>query len=153
MKTIKRMIEHQMWANRQLLAAIDDCEGDVQEALNLFRHYMIAEQVWGMRMNGESTAHIQLWIEDADLASLGQLIASNEARYRELMESLTEERLDSVLSYANQSGAEFQTPIRDILAHVSLHGQYHRGQINRIMREASGKPGAVDFILFSRLSE
>jgi uncharacterized damage-inducible protein DinB len=63
---------------------------------------------------------------------------------------LTEEQLDSDLTYANQSGVEFRTPIRDILTHVALHGQYHRGQINRILREAGGEPQPLDYILFVR---
>ncbi|EFM12178.1 DinB family protein [Paenibacillus curdlanolyticus YK9] len=152
MKTIKRMLEHQIWANRELLSAIQRCDGQAQEALNLFRHYVIAEQAWIMRLNGESSTHLRLWTDDADLASLEEAVASNEQRYGDYMERLTEESLDDMITYVNQSGVAFQTSIRDILTHVALHGQYHRGQINRVLRESSVQPEAVDFILFSRLS-
>jgi uncharacterized damage-inducible protein DinB len=150
LKTIKRMLEHAVWANRQLLAAVRESGGGSPEALRLFRHIAIAEQVWITRLNGETSAHLQPWADNADLDSIESLIASNEQQYRAYMAELTEEKLDANLSYANQSGAMFQTPIRDILTHVALHGQYHRGQINRMLREDGGEPQALDFILFAR---
>lgn len=152
MKTIKRMFEHQLWADRQLLDAVRKSGGGNPEALRLFRHLAIAEQVWIIRLNGGSTAHLQLWADDADVDSIEALIASNEQQYTAYLAALTEERLDEVLTYANQSGTVFRTPIRDILTHVALHGQYHRGQINRILRETAGEPRALDFILFARES-
>ncbi|WP_308637147.1 DinB family protein [Paenibacillus silvisoli] len=153
MKTIKRMLEHQMWADRELLAGVRASGADNREALKLLRHVAIAEQVWVTRLSGESSGKLQLWTDDAELASLEELYADNEARYAAYLDSLTEERLDEVLTYANQSGTVFHTPIRDILTHVALHGQYHRGQINRVLREAGGEPKALDYILYARLSE
>ncbi|MUT64664.1 DinB family protein [Paenibacillus sp. NEAU-GSW1] len=153
MQTIKRMIDHQVWANRQLLTAVRESGGDNPGALRLFRHLAIAEQVWMTRLNGKSSAHLQIWTDNAELASIEELLAENERSYLAYVEAITEERLDDNVTYANQSGTLFHTSIRDILTHVALHGQYHRGQINRALREASGEPAALDFILFSRLSE
>ncbi|PWW05142.1 putative damage-inducible protein DinB [Paenibacillus cellulosilyticus] len=150
MKTIKRMFEHQMWADRRLVDAVRQSGGGSQELLRLFRHVEIAEQVWITRLNGRSTAHLQLWADDADLDSIEALLASNEQQYRTYLAELTEEQLDADLTYANQSGVEFRTPIRDILTHVALHGQYHRGQINRMLREAGGEPRPLDYIVFAR---
>lgn len=150
MKTIKRMMEHQMWADRRLLDAVRKSGGGNPEALRLLRHLAIAEQVWIMRLNGGTTTHLQLWADDADVDSIEALIASNEQQYQAYLAELTEEKLDDDLTYTNQSGAPFQTPIRDILTHVALHGQYHRGQINRILRETGGEPQALDFIVYAR---
>jgi len=150
LKTIKRMLEHQIWANSRLLAAVRQSGGGSQELLRLFRHLAIAEQVWITRLNGGTTAHLKLWAEDMNLDEIEALLASNGQQYMEYLAGLTEEQLDGDSTYANQSGVEFRTPIRDILAHVALHGQYHRGQINRMLREAGGEPQPLDFILFAR---
>jgi uncharacterized damage-inducible protein DinB len=48
---------------------------------------------------------------------------------------------------------EFQTPIKDLLMHVALHGSYHRGQIAQALRLAGGEPVNTDFITFVRESE
>ncbi|MBO9597690.1 MAG: damage-inducible protein DinB, partial [Cohnella sp.] len=64
---------------------------------------------------------------------------------------LEESALDEMVDYANQSGVPFRTSVRDILSQVLLHGQYHRGQINRALRIESAEPVQVDFITYARL--
>ncbi|MFD0670803.1 DinB family protein [Cohnella sp. GCM10027633] len=147
------MLDHQTWANKQLLAAMRDGQQDNKEALRLFRHVAIAEQVWMTRLSGESSAGFVLWSDDADLAAIEELLADNARRYEAYVDGLTEERLDDIVTYANQSGVQFRTSIRDILTHVSLHGQYHRGQINRAIRQSDGTPAGLDYIIYSRLTE
>ncbi|SEO81947.1 DinB family protein [Paenibacillus sp. OV219] len=151
MQTIKRMIEHQIWADRQLLAGLRANGANPADAVKLMRHLATAEQVWITRLTGESSVHLQLWSDDADLDSLTDLLASNEANYRAYMNSLTEEKMDEMIAYANQSGVMFSTSVRDILSQVVLHGQYHRGQINRALKEAGGTPQALDYILYARM--
>lgn len=153
MQTIKRMIDHQIWADKQLLAGLRANGGSPADAVRLMRHLATAEQVWITRLNGQSSAHLQLWTDDADLDSLEQLLASNEASYRTYADDLTEEKLDEMVSYANQSGVMFGTSVRDILSQVVLHGQYHRGQINRALKEAGGTPQALDYILYARMQQ
>ncbi|AZN39034.1 DinB family protein [Paenibacillus albus] len=153
MQTLKRMIEHQIWADQLLLAALRANGGKPADAVKLMRHLATAEQVWVTRLNGESSAHLQLWSDEADLNALEELLASNEASYRAYMDSLTEEKLDEMIAYANQSGTPFSTSVRDILSQVVLHGQYHRGQINRALKEAGGTPQALDYILYSRMQQ
>lgn len=152
MKTIRNMFDHQVWANKRLLEAMRAGGADNEEALKLFRHVAVAEQVWITRLNGESSAHLVLWSDDASLAEIEALLASNEQLYAAYLDALTEDRLDDAIVYKNQSGAEFRTPIRDVLTHVALHGQYHRGQVNRALRQSSAEPAALDFIVYSRLS-
>ncbi|WP_244563156.1 DinB family protein [Paenibacillus uliginis] len=54
------------------------------------------------------------------------------------------------MTYTNSSGKEFMTSIRDILTHVALHGQYHRGQINSRFRADGIDPVNMDYITFVR---
>jgi uncharacterized damage-inducible protein DinB len=58
--------------------------------------------------------------------------------------------LDQFISYKNSTGKEFKKSIRDILTHVALHGQYHRGQINLLLRIDGMEPINTDFITFRR---
>ncbi|MGE7918037.1 DinB family protein [Viridibacillus sp. NPDC093762] len=58
--------------------------------------------------------------------------------------------LDKLISYKNSKGKECKNSVRDILTHVVLHGQYHRGQINSLLREKGIEPINVDFITFVR---
>ena len=152
MRTICRMMDHLYWANKELLAGLRELPNESGEIGRLFRHILIAEQVWVTRLEGESSAHLTLW-EESDLASLEQLVRDNELRYQRYIGGLTEMDLDRMLNYASQSGAKFSSSIRDILIHVALHGQYHRGQINNALRRQGGNPVSLDHILFARLDE
>ena len=152
MLTIRRMMDHMYWANDALLAGLREQPVADGEIGKLFRHILIAEQVWVTRLEGKSTAHLKLW-EESDVASLEALVRGNEERYKRYIDGLTETDLDRMLDYANQSGTKFRTSIREILIHVALHGQYHRGQINSALRRQSGKPVGLDPILFARLDE
>ncbi|GGD50756.1 hypothetical protein GCM10010911_05370 [Paenibacillus nasutitermitis] len=62
----------------------------------------------------------------------------------------TNGNLEDVVAYKNQTGASYATSVRDILTHLALHGQYHRGQINTILRSAGGEPVNVDYITYIR---
>ncbi len=152
MQTIRRMMDHLYWANKELLKGLRELPNERGEIGRLFRHILIAELVWATRLEGGSSAHLTLW-EESDIASLEQLARDNEQRYKRYIDGLAESDLDCTFEYANQSGVKFRSSIRDILIHVALHDQYHRGQINAALRRQAGSPVALDYILFSRLDE
>jgi uncharacterized damage-inducible protein DinB len=92
-----------------------------------------------------------LWEEAEDLTAIRTMFEENAEQYRVYIEELEESELDEMVDYANQSGVPFRTSVRDILSQVLLHGQYHRGQINRVLRIESAEPVQVDYITFARL--
>jgi uncharacterized damage-inducible protein DinB len=47
-------------------------------------------------------------------------------------------------------GTYFETQLEQMLIHLSLHGEHHRGQVARIVRDAGGVPAVTDFISFTR---
>lgn len=151
MKTIKCMMNHLYWANGRILDALDKSETKNKELLKLVRHVAVAEKVWLSRLQGKGSAQYPLWEEGEDLTAIRTMFEENAEQYRVYIESLEESELDEMIDYANQSGVPFRTSVRDILSQVLLHGQYHRGQINRALRIESAEPVQVDYITFARL--
>lgn len=151
MKTLARMMDHLFWSNRQIVGLLG--KGEVRDAgaLRLLRHIAIAEKVWLTRLNGGNTLHLILWDGPEQSADIAAIMSDNEQGYRQYVATLSEEQLDTLVSYTNQQGTPFATSIRDILTHVALHGQYHRGQFNRAMVADGQKPLVFDFIQFARL--
>lgn len=80
----------------------------------------------------------------------GELANQNNHNFTGLLSNITNLELDQFLSYKNSKGTEFHHSIREILTHVALHGQYHRGQINQLLRAADLEPMNVDYITFRR---
>ncbi|CAM3273141.1 DinB family protein [Paenibacillus lupini] len=151
MKTIKCMMEHLYWADGRILDALEESGTKNKDLLKLVRHVAVAEQVWLSRLQGKGSAQYSLWEEAEDLMEIRTMFEENAKQYRVYIEGLEESELDEMIDYANQSGVPFQTSARDILLQVLLHGQYHRGQINRALRIESAQPVQVDYITFARL--
>jgi uncharacterized damage-inducible protein DinB len=124
-KTIQNMFEHLHWANQRILETLKSIEGENKQAIILFSHILLAEQVWFTRLKGLDSSKLPIWAE----------VSSD---------------LEQTVSYRNSKGIEFKNSVRDILTHAALHGQYHRGQINQLLRINDFEPVNVDFITFRR---
>ncbi|NBD22254.1 DinB family protein [Paenibacillus glycinis] len=151
MKTITRMMDHLYWADGRILDALEECETPNKELLKLVRHVAVAERVWLSRLQNKGTAQYSLWEDAEDLTAIRTMFEENAEHYRAYIAGLEESELDEMIDYASQSGVPFRTSVRDILLQVLLHGQYHRGQINRALRIDSAAPVQVDYITFARL--
>ncbi|MDF2661196.1 MAG: damage-inducible protein DinB [Paenibacillus sp.] len=151
MKTIKCMMDHLYWANARILDALEESETKNKDLLKLVRHVAVAERVWLSRLQGKGSAPYSLWEEAENLTAVRTMFEDNAALYRVYIEGIEESGLDEMIDYANQSGVPFRTSVRDILSQVLLHGQYHRGQINRALRNESAEPAQIDYITFARL--
>lgn len=151
MKTIKCMMEHMYWADERILDALEASGTKDRDLLKLVRHVAVAERVWMSRLQGKGSAPYSLWEEVEDLMAIRTMFEENAEQYRVYIEGLEESRLDEMIDYGNQSGVPFRTSVRNILSQVLLHGQYHRGQINRALRIESAEPARVDYITFVRL--
>ena len=148
LETIQSMFKHLHWANQQILETLQNGEENKQ-ANNLFSHMLHAENVWYTRLKGSDSSHIPIWAE-ISLESCIEMVNQNYHNYTELLSTLSNTDLNKLVSYKNSKGTEFHNTIREILTHVALHGQYHRGQINQLLRAADLEPISVDYITFRR---
>ncbi|OAB43723.1 DinB family protein [Paenibacillus glacialis] len=148
MKTIQKMFEHLNWANQRILEIFQNVEIGEQQ-LSLFSHILYSEQVWLTRLKGMDSLQMPIW-EDGDITVCAKLIKQNEENFKTFLTEIAKTDLDNLITYTNSSGKEFMTSIRDILTHVALHGQYHRGQINSRLRVDGIDPVNIDYITFVR---
>ncbi|PFN98562.1 damage-inducible protein DinB [Bacillus sp. AFS076308] len=146
MDTIIRMYQHLDWANLRILETLKTTGDQNSEAKRLFSHILLAEEVWFHRIKGLDSNPQAIWTE-LSLDECSNLLAKNKQGFSELLEGLSE---TDIIVYKNSTGKEFSTSVQDILTHVSLHGQYHRGQINRLLREDGFEPVNLDYITFVR---
>ena len=107
-----------------------------------------AQEIWLSRIEGRP-ASIAVWPELSldDLAHVGPSI---DVAMRRVIDATTAGALDRIVSYTNSAGLKFSTPLGEILVHVLMHGQYHRGKVNAALRSAGAEPAAVDYIAWQR---
>ncbi len=145
---LRRLWDHAVWADAALLAALESHATVPPLALREYAHVLGAEAVWLARLEGR-LAEAAVWPELA-IAELGEMARSVSEGYRRYLGALRDGDVARGVSYTNSAGRSFVTPVGDILLHVALHSQYHRGKVNLLLREAGLVPAPVDFIGFVR---
>ncbi len=143
------MYDHLNWANQCILKTLQSKEYENQEVSRLFSHILLAEKVWITRLNGLDSSGLPIW-SDVNIDECSELVKQNEESFREFLINLKNSDLDKLIIYTNSKGQEFKSTIEEILTHIALHGQYHRGQINIRLRDLGFEPVHLDFITFVR---
>lgn len=149
MTTLTSLVSHEHWANHRLADALHESGPPSAEAVRIFNHILGAHDTWHARVT-ESAAALPVWDAEIESRHWGQLIDAQFERWKHVLR--TEEPSKKVV-YANTRGVRFTNTLEEILTHLSMHGQYHRGQIIQQFRVRWDIPPATDFILFLRESE
>jgi uncharacterized damage-inducible protein DinB len=149
LEQIRRLWQHAEWADAILLAALETIpDSPLADVMREYAHVLGAEEVWLARIEGRpSTTPVWPALTLAEAAALSAQIRSG---YTRLLAEQVDAALSREVSYTNSAGQAFVTPLDDILLHVMLHGQYHRGKVNALLRMAGADPAPVDFIAFAR---
>ncbi len=145
---LRRLFDHAAWADAELRRAIVAAEFPPADVLREYAHVLGADEVWLARLEGR-TPELKVWPEVAvaEYAAWGARIADG---YRGYLARIGESDLTRIVAYTTSSGLALETAVGDILAHVALHAQYHRGKINLLLRQSGSEPAPTDFIAFAR---
>ena len=144
----RRMRDHLAWADDALLDALAESPTYPDAAAREFAHILGADENWLARLEGRHP-NAAIW-PAADIGALRQLALDVQVGYARHLDTLIEADLHRLVLYQNSAGISFETPVRDILYHVFLHAQYHRGKVNLLLRQAGVTPAPVDYIGFIR---
>lgn len=145
---LHRLFNHLAWADARLLEALKTAASPPAEAIREYAHALGADDVWLARLQGRPP-RIAVW-PALTLAELPRVAAMIHAGYRQYFDALDDAALDRSVGYTNSAGASFESAVGDILLHVAMHAQYHRGKINLLLRQAGAEPAPTDFIAFVR---
>lgn len=147
LQLIRGLWAHCTWAGEALFEAMK-ARVEVRTAWHEYAHVLGAEEVWLARLE-QRQALVAVWPTlSADEART--LRRDVVAGYDAYLARLNVDSLARNLEYRNSAGQLFSTATVDILLHVALHGQYHRGKINLLLREAGLEPAPVDYIRYVR---
>lgn len=143
------LFDYDSTANRRVLDLLRDSAFVNEEIRGLLAHIVSAKKVWMKRLKQEHSSSIAIW-PDLDWKECEALIEENRDAYRNYLAEKAADDLTAKVHYQNSKGAAFETPVRDILNHILIHGGYHRGQIAKKVREAGGEPINTDYITYVR---
>lgn len=145
---IKRMCAHMSWADNKILRALRATTAIPDGALRELGHVIGAAEVWLARLQGRAPS-VPVW-PALYLDDIEALAAKVHAGYERYMAGLSEADLSAVIAYKTSAGQPFENRVDDILMHVAMHGQYHRGKVNLLLRQSGAAPAPTDFISMIR---
>ncbi len=142
------MFRYELWANRRTLASIEAAE-DRGPTVRLFAHILAAQEAWLTRLLGSSSSDVPIW-PTRTLEECEQALETMNERIEEYLGGLDEAALSLPVTYSNQTGQSFTHTPLDILTHLGLHSQHHRGQVALQLRQLGQEPAVTDFIAYLR---
>src|SRR5262245_17095059 len=142
---LRDLFDYNDWASRRILALLQAQPDPAEKPLGLLAHLVTAEEIWLLRLRCEATVGDDT-APKLTVAQCETLVNEHRLAFAEIIEQFESRGIASLVVYRNLSGKEFTTSARDILAHVALHGTYHRGQIALALRSADIAPVDTDFI-------
>jgi uncharacterized damage-inducible protein DinB len=145
---LSRLLEHLIWADERIHAALRDVGSAVPDTEREYAHIIGSEENWLARLEGRSP-RAAIWPEERG-DDLARLVQQTHDGYHSYLASRTDAELDASVTYTNSAGQTFTGSVREILLHVFLHAQYHRGKVNLMLRQGGFEPAPSDFIAFSR---
>ena len=149
---IQNLARHQADTDRNLLSALRVATPEsksLQTAVREFAHVLGAEETWLARLESRPS-RLAVWPSGRTLDELDAEIIRLSESYGGYCDGLNDAQLSSDCRYTNSAGTSFSTPVADVLLHVFMHGMYHRGRINLLVRQAGGNPAPADYIAFVR---
>jgi uncharacterized damage-inducible protein DinB len=145
---LRRLCAHLAWADERVLTSLLGAPAPPVRALQLYAHVLGAEHVWLSRLQREQ-ATVAVW-PTLSLEECGTLARRNHGALDAFMGSLSAADLEREIPYVNSAGASFLSRVDDILAQITTHGVYHRGQIALLVRDSGAEPAPTDYIAFVR---
>ena len=111
-------------------------------------HALFAEWIWRNRWEGTSPT-IRLKPEDfPDFESLRVRWMEEEGKLMAFVDGLTDEKLNSKISYKSTKGEPFERVLWQMMAHVVNHGTQHKTEAAAMLTEFGHSPGDIDMIYY-----
>jgi len=142
MSDLPKLLHYSSWANEAWIRFVSaSCPND-EYLVTRLSHILHGERAWLQRVAGEEP--------DRDIWSpmtIPQLLEVH-GDHRTAIAGLLGEDLGRIVSYRRFTGEVYQSPVRDILLHLVLHGGHHRGQMATHASGLGLRPINTDFIQF-----
>ena len=148
---IQKLYAYNDWANKELLASLEQQQITDEYCLKMFSHVINAQFIWHRRVSEQSNEY-KIW-DVWNFTEIHQALADNYSRWQTYFTQLTEEELARTFSYQNSAGDSFVSRVLDCVMHCVNHATHHRAQVGRRLRELGHTPPSIDYIVYCRLTD
>lgn len=152
----KRFARYNRWQNQAVYAAAATLPDGTRKRNmgaffksihGTFNHLVVGDQLWLDRLEGMPTSIISLNQElHDDFDALTRKREHTDNRLDRFIASLTDERLNSTLTFRRLSGdkGELTLPMPIVMLQLFNHQTHHRGQITTLLMQCGVNVGVTD---------
>ena len=155
--TLARVFNYKAKANHEILAAMrlfDDASPAREIAIRVLNHTYAVDQIFAANMRRAEHAYTSPNPGHApSLEELSEAIKISDQWYLDYVSRLDEARLAEYLDFTFTDGAPGRMSREEMLMHVTVHGEYHRGQISLLMMQNSIAPPGDGFTSYLHKAE
>ena len=140
---LTELFAHEKWANKEHLRAAG--ENPSEYFIGLISHVIHAQNFWIDRLNDKKNPNYSS--EAIELSVMSDCIDDN---YEKILQIVKLKDYEENVKYKNSKGEECSNSTIDILMHLLLHSQYHRGQIAVNIKSEGHDVPSTDYIFYKR---
>ena len=155
--TLERIFSYKAKANDEMLAAMrqfDDASPAKEIAIRVLNHTYAVDRIFAANL--QRAEHGYTSPNPGQAPSLEELSAGIKASdqwYLDYVSRLDETQLAERIDFTFTDGEPGRMSRAEMLMHVTVHGEYHRGQISMIMMQNSIAPPGDGFTSYLHKSE
>ena len=153
------LYQYNQWASKKILDAVAKISPEQFLAPSSFPHgglrstlvhVLFAGWIWRQRWEGISPTNRFNPEDFPTFDTLRLRWLEEEKLLMAFVENVTEERLNSKVSYKDTAGQPHAEILWQVMAHVVNHGTQHKTEAAAMLTDYGQSPGDIDMILFLR---
>lgn len=149
------LFREKAWINEQFFAQLGELDDDTRHtALRTLNHIHTVDRIFRGHLSGQ--AHGLAGTNTPETPTVAQLrdaSAELDRWYVDYTRELTPQQLEERIAFTFTDGDRGLMSREEMLAHVITHGAYHRGEVGRLMKNASLMPPRDLFTRFLHQAE
>src|SRR5215469_15231320 len=155
--TLERIFSYKAKANDEMLAAMRqfaEASPAKEIAVRVLSHAYAVDRIFAANLRRAEHGYTSPNPSQApSLDDLSAAIKSSDRWYLDYVSGLDEAQLAERIDFTFTDGLPGRMSREEMLMHVTVHGEYHRGQISLIMMENSITPPGDGFTSFLHKTE
>ena len=140
--TLQRMVRYKAWSNDELLAALKRLDDGgylrgrliLRTARRVLNHTYVVDQIFAANLkrmeHGYKSANTA---QLPKLEDLSEAIRSSDRWYLDYVAGLDQAQLAESIDFSFSNGAPGRMTREEMLMHIAMHGDYHRGQVGLLL--------------------
>lgn len=155
--TLERLFSYKAKANSEMLGAMrqfEEASLAKEIAIRILNHTYAVDRIFAANLTG--TEHEYTSPNPSQAPSLEELaaaVATSDQWYINYVSLLDDARLSECIDFTFTDGLPGRMSREEMLMHVTVHGEHHRGQLSLMLMQSSIMPPGDGFTSFLHKTE